>query len=343
VSGTREKAQQNAGHPGEPWTSPLKPLIWPTGRHWGWPMRRSETSFKESGRTLATRIWAQAVAHGNPVGNPSCNICCLLISCMGIQNTQYQGFCSEKSGPTRICVINVTLTPHGLQERMVDSYASYTDLATSEKEGRDFRVSLRRVRHAPLAVVAPHGGGIEPGTSEIADRLADRDFSYYAFEGLKSCNNRILHIRSTEFDEQRCLELISTVPMVVSVHGRNDAGSAIWVGGLDKFMKERIHQALEKAGFEASLAATPPLMGSSPRNLCNRGTSGAGMQLELSLGLRARLFFSLETAGRRNPTDLFSVFIGTLRAALFEALRKLPGTTPVAVEGYGAHIPQGQE
>ncbi len=207
---------------------------------------------------------------------------------------------------------------------MVDLYTSYKDLAASENEGRDFRVSLRRVRHAPIALVAPHGGGIEPGTSEIADGLADRDFSFYAFEGLKPSNNRAIHITSTEFDEPRCLGLIATVPAVVVVHGRNDAGSAIWVGGLDEFMKERIHQALERAGFEASLAGNPPLMGSSPRNLCNRGTSGAGVQLEISLGLRARLFFSLETAGRRNPTDLFSVFIGTLRAALFDALRGLP-------------------
>jgi len=65
-------------------------------------------------------------------------------------------------------------------------------------------------------------------------------------------------------------------------------------------------------------------MGSSPRNLCNRGTSGAGVQLEISLGLRTQLFISLEAAGRRNPTDLFSEFIGTLSAALFDVLRGVP-------------------
>ena len=207
---------------------------------------------------------------------------------------------------------------------MVDLYTSYKSLAASEKEGRDFRVSLRRVRNAPIAVVAPHGGGIEPGTAEIADRLADRDFSYYAFEGLKPCNNKVLHIRSTEFDEPRFIKLIAAVPIVVAVHGRNDAGTAIWVGGLDRFMKGRVHQALTTAGFAASLVTGPPLMGSNPRNLCNRGKAGAGLQLEISLGLRAKLFFSLETAGRRNPTDLFSEFIGTLRAALLDTLRRVP-------------------
>ena len=207
---------------------------------------------------------------------------------------------------------------------MVDLYTSYKDLAASQKEGRDFRVSLRRVLNAPIAVVAPHGGGIEPGTSEIADELADRDFSYYAFEGLKPSNNRLLHISSTEFDEPRCIELITTVPAVVAVHGRNDGGSAIWVGGLDEFMKEHVHQALTRAGFDSGWATNPRLMGSNPRNLCNRGTSGAGLQLEISLGLRAKLFVSLETAGRRNPTALFRELTGTLRGALLDALRGVP-------------------
>jgi len=207
---------------------------------------------------------------------------------------------------------------------MADRYTHYGALAVNEKEGLDFRVSLRLVRQAPLAVVAPHGGAIEPGTSEIADRLADRDYSYYAFEGLKRSGNSVLHITSTEFDEPRCLQLISTVSTVVAVHGRGGESAAICLGGLNQIMKKRIHEALRKAGFEVSMAANPGLMGSNPRNLCNRGTSGAGVQLEISLGLRSRLFHSLDAGGRRKPTDLFNSFVGTLRAALFEALNPMP-------------------
>jgi phage replication-related protein YjqB (UPF0714/DUF867 family) len=52
-----------------------------------------------------------------------------------------------------------------------------------------------------VAVIAPHGGGIEPGTSELATAIAGDDFSLYLFEGLKSAGNGELHITSTNFDE----------------------------------------------------------------------------------------------------------------------------------------------
>jgi phage replication-related protein YjqB (UPF0714/DUF867 family) len=33
------------------------------------------------------------------------------------------------------------------------------------------------------APVAPHSGGIEPGTSEVADAVASDEFGFYAIEG----------------------------------------------------------------------------------------------------------------------------------------------------------------
>src|SRR5438034_10673680 len=72
---------------------------------------------------------------------------------------------------------------------MADKYASFSELAMSELEGRDFQVRLRK-RNGVAAVIAPHGGGIEPGTSELADVIAASDFSFYAFEGIKAAGNR---------------------------------------------------------------------------------------------------------------------------------------------------------
>jgi phage replication-related protein YjqB (UPF0714/DUF867 family) len=63
------------------------------------------------------------------------------------------------------------------------------------REGRDFRRRLRRCRGA-TPVIAPHGDGIEPGTSEVAEPVAAADFCFYAFEGIKSKNGD-LHITST--------------------------------------------------------------------------------------------------------------------------------------------------
>jgi poly-gamma-glutamate hydrolase-like protein len=60
------------------------------------------------------------------------------------------------------------------------------------------------------ALVAPHGGGIEPGTSELADAIAASDLSFYTFEGLKPSGNTDLHITSTRFDEPMCLTLLAS-------------------------------------------------------------------------------------------------------------------------------------
>ena len=53
---------------------------------------------------------------------------------------------------------------------MADKYACFEDLSRHEVSGVDFGVRVRQAR-APFAIVAPHGGGIEPGTSEIADAV----------------------------------------------------------------------------------------------------------------------------------------------------------------------------
>jgi phage replication-related protein YjqB (UPF0714/DUF867 family) len=49
---------------------------------------------------------------------------------------------------------------------MADKYASFQELERGERRGvYGVRSCLRR---ATIAVIAPHGGSIEPGTSEIA-------------------------------------------------------------------------------------------------------------------------------------------------------------------------------
>jgi phage replication-related protein YjqB (UPF0714/DUF867 family) len=48
---------------------------------------------------------------------------------------------------------------------MADIYKNFADLAAHEKENTDFRIRLVTRRDA-AAIIAPHGGGIEPGTAE---------------------------------------------------------------------------------------------------------------------------------------------------------------------------------
>ena len=47
---------------------------------------------------------------------------------------------------------------------MADKYKDFADLAAHEGEGADYQVRSE-VRRSATAIIAPHGGGIEPGTS----------------------------------------------------------------------------------------------------------------------------------------------------------------------------------
>ena len=66
---------------------------------------------------------------------------------------------------------------------MPDKYSSFAVLARHQIEGQDYRILFRK-RNGARVIIAPHGGGIEPGTTEIADAIAGNDLSFYAFEGI---------------------------------------------------------------------------------------------------------------------------------------------------------------
>ena len=81
-------------------------------------------------------------------------------------------------------------------------YKSFAELNTVEKNGLAFRLKVKN-RKTSFVVIAPHGGGIEPGTSEIANAIAGLNYSLYTFDGIRLSGNELLHITSTLFDEPR--------------------------------------------------------------------------------------------------------------------------------------------
>ena len=46
-----------------------------------------------------------------------------------------------------------------------ETYRGFSDLATAQTAGKDFRVIVRKVEGSRIAIIAPHGGGIEQYTS----------------------------------------------------------------------------------------------------------------------------------------------------------------------------------
>jgi phage replication-related protein YjqB (UPF0714/DUF867 family) len=200
---------------------------------------------------------------------------------------------------------------------MADTYHNFAELEQHEQAGIDYGVFVRREEPA-FAIVAPHGGGIEPGTSEIADAVARQRWSFYAFEGLKPQGNRVLHITSTGFDEPMCLNLLRNTSRVVTIHGEESdgEGEGVFVGGLDAGLGTSIGTQLTAAGFDVRTHPDPNLQGLDPENICNRGTAGAGVQLELSHAVRATLFEYLTREGRKHPTLRFRSFVEAVARAL---------------------------
>lgn len=196
---------------------------------------------------------------------------------------------------------------------MSDRYATFDALRSAHEEGRDFRVEWR-LGVSGIAVMAPHGGGIEPGTSEVARVLAGLRHSFYHFEGLMRNGNGALHLTSTRFDEPRALALAERAEWIVTVHGCAGDPPVIHLGGLHEAWKLELARKLEVHGFAA--ASHLDYRGLDPENLCNRGKNGSGVQLELTLGLRRALFPALTRTGRLNTTPLFHRLIDAFRTIL---------------------------
>ncbi|MFY0634880.1 MAG: poly-gamma-glutamate hydrolase family protein [Vannielia sp.] len=188
---------------------------------------------------------------------------------------------------------------------MVDRYRTFADLAANHTPDDDYRIRSAD-RGTSVVILAPHGGFIEPETAEIAEAIAGRDLSFYAFEALGAGAHGDFHITSHLFDEPAALDLVGRAEFAVAIHGRKDgADDDVWLGGRAAALRDAIGRALRAAGFGAVPNTTLP--GVHETNICNRTRSGEGVQLELSRSLRRRL---------ADEPALLEAFCGAIRQAI---------------------------
>lgn len=199
----------------------------------------------------------------------------------------------------------------------MDRYCCFDELRMHETGGRDFRIRLRQ-RESQFAIMAPHGGGIERGTSQLAEAIAGDEHSFYVFEGIKHRNNPRLHITSDRFDEPQALDMVRKTHTVITVHGAKGQNQAVYTGGLHHDLEMRIQEALVAAGFTAEHDPSPTRQGRGKTNICNRGYGGKGVQLELTRGLRKQMFDPVDN-GRWLPNEIFRQFVMAVRSALADA------------------------
>ncbi|MBU2670408.1 poly-gamma-glutamate hydrolase family protein [Actinoplanes bogorensis] len=233
-----------------------------------------------------------------------------------------------------------------------DEFGSNTELYANANytEGVDYARRFRR--HGALddneapgdtfpdtAIIALHGGGIEPGTSELCLAVAGYHpagglvggavYDYWLFEGIRSSDNAILHITSTNCDDPVARATVGGSQRAVSLHGCSPeqaeypAGTAaIVIGGRDTPLKAAMLSSMRTTfnGTDIQVkdaALVPRLGGDDPDNIVNLTVPKRGVQFELTTPLRARMFGTNTRTGRKNTTlPLFWSFTNAVRETL---------------------------
>jgi phage replication-related protein YjqB (UPF0714/DUF867 family) len=147
-------------------------------------------------------------------------------------------------------------------------------------------------------IIAIHGGKIERGTSEIAKNIAGNDIEYFNHSGETGS-----HITSNEFQSPLLDKLLSECSIVISIHGQHDREkSFVIVGGLYNELIFKIKEKLKKNNFQIK-DNNNTLRGILPDNVCNKGISQKGVQLEISYKLRMDLL---------NDKNLMNLFVDSV-------------------------------
>ena len=197
----------------------------------------------------------------------------------------------------------------------MDKYKKFSELKRHEEKGKDYIIQYRYT-DSEIAIMAPHGGGIEPGTVDLADEIAGKDFLFYSFSGIKSRGNSVLHLSSTSFDEPAALEIAGKALTAITFHGCRDRDDIIYAGGKDQKLRDAISERLAEAGFNVKTSQENGLKGKNNLNICNRCRSGKGIQLEISMGLRKKMFDSNDCFPAVTRTVTFYKFVSTVRELL---------------------------
>ena len=182
-----------------------------------------------------------------------------------------------------------------------DLYKNFSELQKNE-DSKNYSIETKK-RKSDVLVLAPHGGRIEYGTTDIAKSLAGKKWSYYAFNGKLKEGNFRLHITSHNFDEPKALEMVGEHEVCITIHGYKSELSDpnICFGGRNDELGNRIHTSLRKLGLQNTdeFNGCARFYGQNENNIVNR-CELEGVQMELSKSFREELLKSNKTRRRFN-------------------------------------------
>jgi phage replication-related protein YjqB (UPF0714/DUF867 family) len=212
------------------------------------------------------------------------------------------------------------------------------DYARRHRRHERFDDTLARTEDVPkTTILAPHGGGIEPGTSELCLAVAGYHpanlpqtpsagvtYDYWMFEGIRAEDNAALHVTSTGCDDAMAVSLCAGSLNALALHGfrpkppLSEDDQVVLVGGRNDRLRELLLAGFEPTGLTALDAGEHgELNGDAKCNIANRTLLGKGGQLELSTALRDAMFTEHSRSRRKHTTtQLFWTFVAVCRDAL---------------------------
>ncbi|MBK7969249.1 MAG: poly-gamma-glutamate hydrolase family protein [Bacteroidetes bacterium] len=204
----------------------------------------------------------------------------------------------------------------------IDTFNSFEELIKLRADSIEIIINDRE---SDFLIFSPHGGGIEPGTSEICNWFNKAPYSVYMFNG-KGDKCKELHITSTSFDEPKLVKLLSRHQYSISFHGMTDylakqIQADIYIGGLNKNLIKATAKNLNINGFSVKSNLTfknQRLGGTEIDNITNRCKSNMGMQIEISGNLRQKFFKGslCLKRGRKIATDLLDKFCNSIQNSI---------------------------
>jgi len=213
---------------------------------------------------------------------------------------------------------------------MSEPYSSYSQLVLNTTQEIDYIVDVQQPSQE-MALVAIHGGAIEPLTGEIVRAVAGERYSHYVFDGRRDYEIEALRIPLLRYDEMRLKALLQRSLAAVVIDGSPEQESVVHLGGGNRPLLAHVRAALEDLGW-APERLTLPGASYTPGRLYNWPKHG-GVLIELSRGLRQSLLkgplderFRDATARNERFQALEDALQGAIAAYIAEALGDLDST-----------------
>lgn len=172
---------------------------------------------------------------------------------------------------------------------MMDKFKTMETLEQQTAEHQDWKIETED-NHSQVVIIAPHGGGIEPATTELTKLIAkEGNYNYFVFNGMRSKGNQELHVTSIHYDNKIAIDLVKRSERTIAIHGCKGESPIVYIGGKDELLSKKISNSLKQIGIKVAHAPSN-MSGKQSNNIVNCNQLGAGVQLELTSALRKQLF-----------------------------------------------------